>query len=264
MDLGLSSRTALITGASEGIGRAIALRFAREGANIVACARREEPLRQLSAELEDIGAGVVTVACDVTDLDAPARILDAAKQGGMGIDILVNNAGKATPVKFLDTTEEDWSEGIALNFMSAVRFTRACLPQMVEQQWGRIVNISSTTAKNADPLYPIYGATKAAMLNFTKTISTSFAKDGVRCNAVLPGITLTPLVEQNVRDAVAKTGRTPEEIMTGATKRWPIAVGRFGKPEEIADAVAFLSSDGSDWITGVSLPIDGGTIPTVA
>ena len=148
--------------------------------------------------------------------------------------------------------------------MSMVRFTRACLPGMIERSWGRIINISSTTAKNADSNYAIYGAAKAGMLNFTKMISHSYARQGVLCNAVLPGITITPLIERNVQAAIARTGHTAEELMAGVAKRWPLHVDRFGKPEEIADAVAFLSSDRAEWITGIAMPVDGGTIATVA
>lgn len=263
MDLGLTGKTALVTGASEGIGRTIALRFAEEGANVVACARRDGPLGELVGEIEAAGGAAVAVACDVTDPEAPAAALAAAEQRFPGVDVLVNNAGRATPRKFLSTTEEEWSEGMELNFMSAVRFSRACLPGMVDRKWGRIVNVSSTTAKLADPYYAIYGAGKAAMLNFTKTIAAAFAAEGVSCNAILPGITMTPLIEENVRTAGEKTGRTPEEVMERMLEKWPIPAGRFGDPTEIADLVMFLCSGRADWITGVSLPIDGGTIPVV-
>jgi len=260
VELGLKDRTVLVTGASEGIGRAVALRFAHEGANLVICARREGPLRALASEIEATGRAVVAVSCDVTDPTAPEAVLDALRDRLRGVDILINNAGRATPRKFLKTTDADWSEGIELNFMSAVRFTRACLPWMVESSWGRIINVSSTTAKLADPYYAIYGATKAAMINFSKTIAVAFAADGIRCNCVLPGITLTPLIDENVRSAAAKTGSTAEEVMERMMERWPIPVGRLGKPEEVADAIAFLASANNNWLTGVAMPVDGGTI----
>ena len=261
VDLELKGRTVLVTGASEGIGRAVALRFAHEGANVVACARREGPLCKLASEIEAVGAAIVAVPCDVSDPRAPSTVLDAARDRFPGVDILVNNAGGGAPRKLLATTDDDWTAGLELNFLSAVRFTRACLPWMIEKGWGRVVNVSSTTARLADPYYPIYGAAKAAMINFSKTVSAGFAADGVRCNCVLPGITRTPLIDTNIRSASQKTGATPEAIMLRMTEKWPIPVGRLGEPAEIAEVIVFLSSAKADWITGVSLPIDGGTIP---
>jgi 3-oxoacyl-[acyl-carrier protein] reductase len=263
MDLELKGRTVLVTGGSLGIGKAIALRFAREGSNLVLCARNQERLLQAQGELEDLGAAVLTVACDVTEPESAALVVEAARERFSTIDVLINNAGTAKPVELLDTTDADWHELFELNFFSTVRFTKACLPVMIDQGWGRIVNIASTTAKLAEAGHPIYGATKAAMLSFSKTVSTSFAKDGIRCNAVLPGITYTELVEGNIAAAIEARGVTREEVIAGAMKRWPVPTGRFGEPEEVADAVAFLASPRADWITGVSLPIDGGTIPVV-
>ena len=151
----------------------------------------------------------------------PPRVLDQARQRFATIDVLVNNAGKATPTEFLDNTDELWLDGLQLNFLSAVRFTRACLPEMVEQQWGRIINISSSTSKNADPLHAVYGAAKAALNNFSRTVATRFAADGIRCSAVLPGIIMTPLIEGNVRAAAEARGITTEQVVAGAMKRWP-------------------------------------------
>lgn len=263
MDLELKGQTVLVTGGSLGIGKAIALRFAREGSNLVLCARNRERLQEAQRQLEDVGVDVVTVACDVTDADSPALVLEAARERFPTLDVLINNAGTAKPLELLATTDADWRDLFELNFFSTVRFTKACLPVMIEQGGGRIVNIASTTAKLAEAAHPIYGATKAAMLSFSKTVSTSFAKDGIRCNAVLPGITYTELVEGNIAAAIEARGVTREEVIAGAMRRWPVPTGRFGEPEEVADVVAFLASPRADWITGVSLPIDGGTIPVV-
>lgn len=263
MDLGLSKRTALVTGASQGIGRAVALRLAQEGANVVVCARRAAPLRDLVSEIDAAGGLALAVQCDVTDPSVPTSVLRQATDRFGQVDILVNNAGLANPKKLLDTTDEDWQTGIELNLLSAVRFTRACLPSMVANRWGRIINVSSTMAKLADPYHAIYGAAKAGVVNFSKTVSVAFAADGVRCNCVLPGITRTEMVEANLSSAVARTGRDPDELMARMLEKAPIPIGRIGEPAEIADAIVFLASANAEWITGVTLPLDGGTIPVV-
>lgn len=263
MDLGLTGRTAIVTGGSMGIGRAVAVRMAQEGANLVLCARREQQLADAVSEIESRGGMAMGVSCDVTDPSAPSTVLERANARFGPVSILVNNAGLATPQKLLATTDADWAAGMDLNFLSAVRFTRACLPSMIDGAWGRIINVSSTTAKLADPYHPIYGAAKAALINFSKTVSITFATEGVRCNCVLPGITRTAMVEANLDSAVAATGSTPAELLSRMLDKAPIPVGRIAEPVEIADAIVFLASINADWITGVTLPIDGGTIPVV-
>ena len=139
-------------------------------------------------------------------------------------------ADRRKPVEALNTTDADWHDLFELNFFSRVRFTKACLPVMIEQGWGRIVKITSTSAKLAEPAHPIYGATKPAMLGFSKRVSTSLAKDGIRCNAVLPGITCTELAEGNIAAETSSSGAR-EEVIAGAMKRWPVPTGRFGEPQ---------------------------------
>jgi 3-oxoacyl-[acyl-carrier protein] reductase len=261
VDLGLQGRTALVTGASQGIGRAVALRLAREGVPVVLCARRESPLRELVEEIEAAGGAVLAVPCDVTDHAAPANVLKQAAERFDRIDILINNAGLSTPQSFLETSDEDWQSGLEINLLSAVRFTRACLPSMIAERWGRIVNVSSTTAKVVDPYLAIYGAGKAALVNFSKTISTAYAADGVLCNCVLPGITRTDMIEANLASSAERTGRTREDLMARMLQKAPIPIGRIAEPDEIADAIVFLASTNAGWITGVTLSLDGGSIP---
>jgi NAD(P)-dependent dehydrogenase (short-subunit alcohol dehydrogenase family) len=261
VDLGLKDRTALVTGASQGIGRAVALRLAQEGVRVVLCARRESPLRELAAEIEAAGGAALAVPCDATDHAAPAGVLRQALERFDRIDILVNNVGLAAPRKFLETSDEDWQTGLEINLLSAVRFTRACLPSMIDQRWGRIVNVSSITAKLVDPYQVVYGAGKAALVNFSKTISTAYAAEGICCNCVLPGITRTEMVEANLASSAKRTGRSPEDLMARMLQKAPIPIGRIAESDEIADAIVFLLSSNAGWITGVTLPLDGGTIP---
>jgi len=258
MDLGLRGQTAVVTGASKGIGLAIVRAFVGEGVYVVAGARSSsDELAQLAAT-----GSVHIVETDLTETAGPARLIAAV---GDRIDILVNNVGGA-PVRlggFLNVTDEDWTATLALNLLAAVRTTHSALPLMLQQGHGVIVNISSVNSTFADPLVIDYSAAKAALSAFSKALSKELGPKGIRVNTISPGPVATDLWlgQQGVAATVGSaTGTAPEEIAKNAVSG--TATGRFSQPSEVADAVLMLAGAHASNISGADLRIDGGFIPT--
>jgi NAD(P)-dependent dehydrogenase (short-subunit alcohol dehydrogenase family) len=258
MDLGLSGRTAIVTGASRGIGLAVTRGLVAEGVHVTAGAR------QSSAELDELaGTGAVRVVeADLAEPEGPARLVGAA---GDRIDILVNNVGSAParPGGFGEITDEDWLESLTLNLMAAVRTTRAVLPVMVAAGKGAIVNISSVNASLPDPGVMDYSAAKAALANFSKSLSKQAGPHGIRVNTISPGPVATDLWlgDHGVAATVSRaTGATSQDVQSQAAQQ--TVTGRFSRPEEVADLVLILASDRTANVTGADITIDGGLIPT--
>ena len=264
MELGLRDRVAIVTGASRGIGRQIALDFAREGTHLVLNARTESALEATANEAAAHGVRVVSVVADLFDHDAAPLIAERAVDELGRLDIVVNNTGGGgTPTRLQKLTAQDWQEGFELNFFSAVRMTTACLPVMLEAGWGRIVSLSSTYGVEPGPYFGPYSAAKAALLNFSKNLSRAFSPQGVLANCVIPGVTITEAIHENATSAAEAQGVTAEEVMAKMMEKDPVAMGRFGDPHEVAAAVLFLASEAASWITGAALPVDGGTLRSV-
>lgn len=261
MDMHVDGKTAVVTGASKGIGLAITHTLADAGAHVIAGARTQ------TAELKElIDAGRATfVAVDLTDPAAPAELIAAAVERG-GPDILINNVGVALPRPggFTSITDDDWNLTLTLGFMATVRTTRAAVPPMVEQGSGVIVMVSSVNAFLPDPIVLDYSATKAAMTNFAKGLSKELGPRGIRVNSVSPGPVTTDLWlgDSGIATTLSNTsGESPEEIAAAAVAGTPL--GRFSTPQEVADLVMFLASDHAANITGADMTIDGGMINTV-
>ena len=256
MDLGLAGKRALVTGASRGIGLAVATRLVGEGAIVVAGSRSGSP------EVEALGreGNVIHIDVDLTSDRGPADLVEAAIQEGP-VDILVNNAGAVTPRLdgFLSVTDEQWGTTLTLTFMAAVRMTRALLPHMIERGSGTIVNNASVNASLPDPLVIDYSAAKAALRNFSKALSKEVGRQGIRVNSVSAGPVSTGLWlgEHGVAATVAAAhGGAPDAIQSQAVQE--TATGRFTAPEEVADLIVFLASDRAANITGADYVIDGG------
>ena len=259
----LAGRIALVTGASRGIGRAIALELAEAGADLVINARGSAALDAVAAEVRARGRDVEAVPADVaTEAGAPLVVERAVARFGR-IDVLVNNAGKGSPKRLLDLTEEDWHASFELNFMSAVRLSLACVPLMRARGGGRIVNISSRVGRQPDPYFAPYAAAKAALINFTKSLANAFSKDGVLANCVVPGLVRTEAVLEAARKSAEATGKTVEEVLAETLRARPIPAGRMGEPADVAGLVVFLASPRASWITGATFTVDGGIVPTV-
>jgi NAD(P)-dependent dehydrogenase (short-subunit alcohol dehydrogenase family) len=261
MDLHLAGKTALVTGASRGIGLAITTALAQEGTTVVAAARAGSP------ELDALAgrAPVRPLLADLADPDEPARLVAEAVAATGGLDILVNNVGGVQPRTggFLSVTDDDWTSALTINLLAAVRTTRAALPQLLERR-GCIITVASVNATLPDPLVIDYSAAKAALLNFSKSLSKEVGPLGVRVNTVSPGPVGTDLwlgaggVAQTVAHA---QGIDPATVAQGAASQ--SATGRFTRPQEVADLVAMLAGDRLGNVTGADVVIDGGLITTI-
>jgi 3-oxoacyl-[acyl-carrier protein] reductase len=240
MDLGLAGKTALVTGASAGIGRGIALALAAEGVRLAVTARRRDRLRTLEQEA---GAKMAIIECDFMREDAPQRIAQAALQELGAVDILVNNAGGSRAFK-LDASEAQWEEALTLNFTRQRQLAHALLGQMMARKWGRIINITGKSEPEG-----INGAfaAKAAMHAWAKGLSREVGKHGITVNSIPPGRILSEQIERNY---------TPE--FRAWQSEHEIPVGEYGKPEDIANLVCFLASPRARYITGAVIPVDGG------
>ena len=249
MDLGLEKKVVMITGASRGLGRAMAEAMGAEGARLALCARGAEALERAASELRAKGHEVDAQPVDVADPAACEQwVAGVAKRMG-GVDVLVNNAGGARLGLLMDLDEAAWQAAFQLNFFSAVRLARACAPLMEQRGGGAIVNISSIYGREAGG--PItYNASKAAMISFTKTLSRELAPKGIRVNTVAPGSILYP--GGNWEKAFKANPAFEKDFISH-----DFPAGRLGRPEEVAYAVVCLASPRASWITGACLPVDG-------
>jgi 3-oxoacyl-[acyl-carrier protein] reductase len=240
MDLGISGKTALVTGASAGIGRAIAKALAAEGVRLAVVARRRELLDSLEKE---IGAKLVIIECDFMREDAPKSIADAALAGLGSVDILINNAGGSRKFK-LDTDEAQWNEAMTLNFTRQRQLTHRLLEQMMARKWGRIVSITGKSEPEG-----INGAfcAKAAMHSWSKGLSREVGKHGITVNCIPPGRIISEQILRNY---------TPEYRQWQSEHEIP--VGEYGQPEDLANLAVFLASPRARYITGAVIPVDGG------
>ncbi|OHV45420.1 MULTISPECIES: SDR family NAD(P)-dependent oxidoreductase [unclassified Pseudofrankia] len=266
MDMGLRGRTAVVTGASRGIGLAVARALVAEGAMVVAGSRAS------SAQLDELVAGgqAESVLVDLAGPKGPAELVaraaEVAERAGGRIDVLVNNVGGAPPRLdgFLAVTDEQWLDSINLNLMAAVRMTRAVLPHMLAAGRGSIVTVSSVNAFLPDPAVIDYSAAKGALTNFSKSLSKEVAAHGIRVNTVSPGPVATDLWLGS--DGVAarigrKNGVAAKDVAAGAAA--DAATGRFSRPDEVADLVVLLAGERAGNVTGADITIDGGLIKTL-
>ena len=261
MDLHLTGRTALVTGASKGIGLAVVRSLVAEGARVVAGARTLSPdLATLAAE-----GSVEFVSVDLATPDGPDTLVNRAAEHG-GVDILVNNVGAVSPRPdgFVNVTDEDWQRTITLTLLTAVRTIRGVIPEMIRRGRGSVITISSVNAALPDPLVIDYSAAKAALSNFSKALSKEVGGFGIRVNTISPGPVETGLWlgAHGVAATVAEaTGRPPAEIAADAAAA--SVTGRFTRPQEVADLVAVMASDRFGNLTGADFRIDGGLIQTM-
>jgi NAD(P)-dependent dehydrogenase (short-subunit alcohol dehydrogenase family) len=262
MDLHLSGKVAVVTGASKGIGLAITEALAGEGVNVVAGSRAA------TADLSELAqrAAVHPVQVDLATADGPGRLIETAISAFGGLDILVNNVGAVHPRLdgFLAITDDDWTSALTINFLAAVRTTRAALPHLFDRGGGTIVTVNSVNASLPDPLVMDYSAAKGALANFSKSLSKEVGPRGIRVNTVSPGPVSTGLWlgDDGVAATIARArGGEPESVAERAAS--DSVTGRFTRPQEVADLVLLLASDRAANVTGTDFVIDGGLITTL-
>ena len=260
MDLGIKGKAAVVTGASRGIGRETARQFLEEGVRVVICGRNAEALERTRAELaQQTGGEIHAVVADMTKPADIARLIETATQKLGGVDILINNAGQMYSGRFAVMTDEGLKDQLETKLFGFLRAIRLVYPQMKAKRWGRIVNLIGGAGKEPDPYMFGSGITNSGLLNITKSLSTEFGEDNVLVNAVCPGWVATNLWQRNAQGLQEELGvKSEEEARRLAARK--NSLGRFGKPEELANAIVFLCSERASYITGVSLNLDGGRL----
>ena len=252
MDLGLKGKVAVVTGGTEGIGKATALKLAQEGAKVAICARRAELLDKAAEEIRKTGAEVLAVAADMSKAADIERFMKAVIERFGRIDILVNNAGTSARGKFLEVDDATWSADLELKLFGAIRCTRLAVPLMKKQGGGRIVNITISSAKQPGAESMPTSVSRAAGLALTKALSKEYAADNILVNTVCIGKIKSGQHERRIR----KDGLTADDYYAKTGKEIPL--GRVGEAAEVANVITFLVSEAASYVTGSSINLDGG------
>jgi 2-hydroxycyclohexanecarboxyl-CoA dehydrogenase len=248
----LKGKTALVTGGARGIGRAIALGLAREGAEVAVLDILADHAEAVRREIEALGVKGLALGCDLTRRAEVNRAVDEALAQLGQLDIVVNNAGWDKLEPFLESEEATWDKILAVNFKSILYICKAALPRMVERGGGgRVINIASDAGRVGSMGEAVYAGTKGAIIAFSKTLAREMARHRITVNVVCPGLTETPLL-QGIRDQSPKSAKVIEAVTRA------IPLGRVGQPEDIAGAVVYLASPAADFVTGQTLSVSGG------
>src|SRR5438552_6797677 len=259
MNLGLKNKVALVAAASRGLGRAVAEELAAEGASLVLCSRSEEAINKTANEIaHTTGAKVLAAAADVSKPDDVAKLTQFGIERFGRIDILVTNAGGPPAGQFESLSQEQWEAATRLTLFSTVELARQVLPGMKERRWGRILNITSIAVKQPVDNLILSNSLRAAVTGFARTLANEVAPFGITVNNIMPGYTHTERVEELAQMMAQKEGTTPEEFVARWEKENPMR--RLGEPREFAALAAFLVSERASYITGTSIPVDGGWI----
>ncbi len=254
----LSGRRAVVTGAGRGLGRSIALALAEAGANVAVTARTQAEIEQLVSEIQAMGRQSLAVSCDVTDPEQVKHMATSLSEGLGGVDILVNNAGNAGSHKFLNHPDELWNRMLSVNLTSVYFVTKAFVPSLIEQRYGRIINIASIASRVGGSYIAAYTAAKHGVLGLTRALAVELLPYNITVNAICPGYVNTPMTDASISNIVARTGMPESQAREALEKTNPQK--RLIEPEEVAAGVVFLALDINKGITGQAINIDGGGV----
>ncbi len=262
MDLGLAGKVALVAGSSRGLGKAVAEELGREGASLILCARGREALDETASGIQEHHrVPALAVPADLTEPAGVREVVRAGKDRFGQVDVLVTNTGGPPSGPFESHSPDDWRQAVRQNLDSVLNLVREVLPGMKERGWGRIVNVTSVAVKQPVDGLILSNSIRAAVTGFARTLANEVAEDGVTVNNVMPGFTRTERLNDLAEAAGRRQGMEPNQVF----RSWEDAVpmGRLGEPHEFAGLVAFLASERASYITGTSVPVDGGWIRSV-
>ena len=259
MDLGIKNKVAIVSAASKGLGKATAQSLAKEGAIVVIFSRNKQDIEKTAEEISrESHSDILPLSADVTKLEDVEKVVNVTLENFGKIDILINNTGGPPIGNFQDITDEQWLYGFNLVLLSMIRMTRLVIPYMVKQKWGRIVNITSITAKQPIDDLILSSTLRPGILGLAKILSNKYSRYGVLINNVCPGFILTQRTKEIGSKRAESLNISLEKYLEQQSQEIPLR--RYGKPEELADFIAFLSSEKASYISGATFSVDGGLI----
>jgi 3-oxoacyl-[acyl-carrier protein] reductase len=259
MDLGIKGKVALVTGGNKGIGKSAAIELAREGCNIAITGRNEADLAAVEKEIKDFGVEALSVAVDMEKAADVAKAVERTYEAMGRIDILFNNAGHSKPCSPIGSTDEDWTAQLNIHLMACVRTCRLIVPKMIEQKWGRIINMGSMYGLSPGSGVADYDAAKAAVINYTQSLAMEYSRFGICATAICPGLIHTEIWNKFADILAEDMGKTRQDVLDAAADR-ASSVKRYARPEEVGKVVAFLASECASYISGCPIQVDGGAM----